>query len=171
MASNDHHSDLHKERVRIAESTLSRQLEWVSRADSKSSFTAGLSTAMLGALATVATRPSEWPAPLAVMVASVIVLLAASLFSTYWASYPRLDGPQDSLIFFGTMAAKHFAKFQQQFVAATPESYLDDLLHQCHRNAVIADTKYRHLKGAYKLISLSLVPWALAIWIFRSMGH
>ena len=171
MTSSGHHSDLVKERIRVAEGTLSRQLEWVSRADSKSSFTAGLSTAMLGALATVATRPSEWPTPLAVMVASVVVLLAASLFSTYWASYPRLGAPRDSLIFFGTIAAKDFAKFQQQFVATTSDSYLDDLLHQCHRNAVIADTKYRRLKGAYKLISLALVPWARAVWDFRSMGH
>jgi hypothetical protein len=171
MASNDHDAAITEERIRVAEISLSRQLDWVSRADTKASFIVGLSTAMLGVLAAVATPPNTWAPSLVVLVATVIIFLGLSLCLIYWATYPRLSGPKDSLIFFGAIAHMSYAEFEHATLDSTTDTRLADLLQQCHRNASIADCKYRYVKAAYQMVSLPVWPWALTVYIFRTISH
>jgi hypothetical protein len=160
-----------EEQVRIAEVTLTRQLDWVSRADNKASFVIGLETAMVGVLAAVATPPRAWDPALTVLVCSAIALLAVGFYFIYSATFPELSGPPESLIFFGRIAELPYDHFEIRAVNQALSDYLADLLRQCHQNAVIADKKYRYVKASYRMLSLAAVPWALTVYSFRIMSH
>jgi hypothetical protein len=160
-----------EERVRIAEATLARQLDWISRADNKASFVIGLETAMVGVLAAVATPPRSWDSALTVLVCSALALLAVGFHFIYSATFPELSGPPESLIFFGRIAQLPYDHFEVRAANQTLSEYLADLLRQCHQNAVIADKKYRYVKGSYQMLSLAAVPWALTVYSFRIMSR
>jgi hypothetical protein len=60
-------------------------------------------------------------------------------------------------------------EFEEHCCRQTPTEYLSDLLRQCHRNAQIADRKYRYVKAAYQLVSCALPPWALTVYMFKDL--
>src|SRR5438132_2680457 len=139
-----------KERIEAAEANLDRLLEWVGRYDNKSSALVGIDTAMVGALALIirglGTNLAESSA-----IALAILPLGGAFLLMFLGGYPRLKAPNDSLLFFGTIAKKKANEYKEAFEKQTEQEYLDDLVVQCHRNSEILDVKFRYLKRAFQL--------------------
>jgi hypothetical protein len=54
----------------------------------------------------------------------------------------------------------------------TIDAYLEDLTVQCHRNAEIATRKFVWIQRALLCLYLSVVPWALALWLlYKAPDH
>jgi hypothetical protein len=94
------------EQIRIAESNLSRLLDWIGRIDAKSSVVLGINTAMLGALAGLAPAPHLWTTQTAIFALIGVISPIASLCCVYFVNYPQTKGPATSLNFFGGIAKR-----------------------------------------------------------------
>jgi hypothetical protein len=155
-------------KIDAAEKNLARLLEWVSRFDNKVLVVIGITTGMLGVLASVAPRPNEWTRWMILWGGLSILTLALSFLFTYWSGYPQLRGPVNSLLFFGSIRQCKLEEYKTSFAEQSAEKHLDDLLNQCHRNSEIIWRKFFWLRFAYRALFLSFVPWAIALYLFRS---
>ena len=161
-----------KELVPILEANLARQLHWIASADSKAAFAFTLTTAMLGILAAIAPRDSSaWAVAPAIFTSFAVALGVAALLFLSFAALPRTEGPKGSLIFCGGISQRSAAQFKEAIFAVTPDTYAADLAVQCHRNAEIATTKFAWIQRALFCLYLSVVPWALALWLLYSATH
>jgi hypothetical protein len=159
------------ERISFLEANLSRQLIWISAADSKASFVFAITTAMLGVLAAIAPKTvGGWTTAAAIFASFAVVLAGATLLFLSIASFPRTKGPKGSLIYCGGISQKDVVQFSEAVCELSPQSYLDDLCSQCHRNAEIADRKFAWVQRALIALYLSVIPWALALYLLYS-GH
>ena len=157
----------HAERVRIAESNLDRQLDWIGRYDAKSSVALGLITAMLGAVfATAPANPLTWPAAGIIAGGAAVAMLALSLLFLHRGNYPAMAGPP-SLIFFGSVATLTLAEYRERLTDMGDTDYADDLIRQTHRVSQILQDKFRLLKWAYMLLFGSVPFWAASIYLLR----
>jgi len=147
--------------VEAADTQLARVLEFAPRADSKLSLALGVGTAMLGVLASRAPAFAklQWPQLIVLM---PIVLIAISLFYVYRGLFPRLEGGQNSLIYFGQIADLTESTFIKDWAAFTDESYVADVLAQVHRNSEIVAMKYNATRQSYVFLAWSIVPWAIS---------
>jgi hypothetical protein len=147
-----------------AEDNLQRQLDWISRYDTRISFVAGICITMVGVL--FSTAPTfYWFEPVFYLCFLLsALLLIASLVCVYLGQYPNTTSQNSSLIFFGTIATLGVDEFKKKFKNGSDDEYLDDLLIQCHVNAQIMDKKFRMFKTALILMLVSVVPWALTIY-------
>jgi DnaJ-domain-containing protein 1 len=154
-----------QEQLEAAEKRLDRLLDWIGRSDTKFSILLGVDTGMLGFLATSATANSV---PISAIVSAALsaVLLVLSLLFVYRGTYPRTQGPSDSLIYFGSIADKDLENFKERFRACSADDHLDDVLGQVHRNSEIVDRKFAELQRAYRCLLLAVIPWAIALYLF-----
>jgi len=160
------------ERISFLEENLARQLAWISAADSKISFVFAIDTAMLGLLAAVSPMAvCSWRVAPAVFAGFAAVFGLTSLILLSLASFPRTKGPKSSLIFFGGIAQRDASQFKESVCEMSPESHLDDLCAQCHRNAEIADRKFAWVQWATVALYLSVVPWFCAIYLLYKVGR
>jgi len=97
---------------------LDKQLGWISAADSRLSLVLPLSTAMLGALAVYATKPSSWTLMAGIPAAFAIFFLCLSIIFCACASFPRTDGTKGSLFFFGGIVSRDISQFRAAVKAA-----------------------------------------------------
>ena len=156
----------HQKLVPVLETNLSRQLHWISAADSKTAFAFTLATVMLGVLAAVAPDDAEaWDKAPAIFASLAAALGVASLLSATFATFPRTKGPKDSLIYCGGIAERTLDQFRESVGTMTTDSYVSDLVAQCHRNAEIATAKLLWVQRALLCLYLSVPPWALALWL------
>lgn len=156
------------DRLNAIESNLARQLGWIAAADSKVSFIFTVATAMLGVLAAISPRAGcAWSTASAVfaLLAAACGLLALLFLS--FVTFPRTNGPRNSLIFFGEIAKDDPASFQDAISKLSYETYVADLTSQCFRNAEIAAHKFRWLRRAMVLLYLSILPWGIAIFLLN----
>lgn len=154
------------EHVTFLEGNLARQLGWIAAADSKASFVFTLDTAMLGLLAAVAPRTGgAWGLTPAICAAFAVALGLAALLFLCFTSFPRTKGPKNSLIYFGGIAQRNAAQFQDAVSQLSLESYMVDLAAQCHRNAEIASRKFIWVRRALISLYLSVLPWGIAIFL------
>lgn len=160
-----------KELVPILESNLARQLHWIASADSKGAFIFSLTAAMLGLLAAVApSAPITWTIAPAITTAFAVASAFASLVCLSFAAFPRTDGPKASLIYCGGVAQRDANQFNEQVHQLSIDAYTADLALQCHRNAVIACEKFKWVQRAMISLYISLVPWALSVWLLYSVA-
>jgi hypothetical protein len=148
---------------------LSRQLHWIGAADSKVGFLFALDTAMLGLLATLAPKAyTEWSlGPFVLTIASAgLGLLCLAFLSA--AAFPRTSGPLNSMIYFGGIAERTIADFNQFLNRMTFESYLEDLITQIHRNAEIANRKFTFVRRAQIVLHISVPLWLCSVWLLYS---
>jgi hypothetical protein len=141
----------------IAEKTLDRLLEWVTRFDNKSAIVFAIDIGMVAVLASFAANEKSWGA---LQIAFLILSLGtttASLVFVVLSAYPRTKGPVSSVIYFGSIAQISETEFRQ---------YLDDLLAQCHRNAVILNEKFKMFRLAFVFLFSSIPIWAVAVYLF-----
>lgn len=151
-------------KISFLEGNLSRQLDWISAADSRGSFIFAFDTAMLGVLAAVAPKTgSVWVVAPAIVASFSALFGLASLLFLCFSSFPRMDGPRNSLIFFGGITERDSKQFVKAVSELSSESYVADLSAQCYRNAEIANRKFIWIKRALIALYLSVVPWVVAI--------
>lgn len=150
-------------KLAVMETTLARLLSWIGAADSKTGMVLAIDTAMLGTLAALAPRYSDWTACPAAASATAGALLGMSILMLSLASFPRMEGPRGSLIFFGEIGKAECDVFVRAIHARSADEYLADLATQCHRNAQIACQKYAWVRRALLALYLSLPPWLIAI--------
>lgn len=153
----------------LAEKNLESLLEWIGRHDNKSSIILGIGTGMLGVIATFAPDKTFWDSLMITFAVFSIFPLLLSLLCVYLGNYPRLEGPSDSLFYFGSICKKCLIQYQQEFFKRTKEECLKDVLEQCHRNSEILNKKFKYLKWGYRLLLISVIPWIITIYLFRSI--
>lgn len=153
------------ERIKILEATLARLLQWIAAAESRISLVLGLNTAMLGALAVGTTLPGALTPWAALAGALTVLLLGLGYFNLAQATFPRTDGPDGSMIFFGGIAARHRDVFVEDAKLLDKTRYIADLAAQCHRNAVIANGKFSFVKRAQIWLFASVLPWSGTLFL------
>lgn len=153
------------------ETTLARQLSWIQAADTRVGFILPLATSMLGVIAVLIPKDTcNWELlPVAFALAASLSLTVSLIFIAF-TSFPRATGPEGSLIFFGGIASLKLTEYQTKINQLSLEGYRSDLIAQCHRNAQIAERKYFWVKKSMTCIFISLLPWAVAIFMLFGLG-
>jgi hypothetical protein len=157
------------DKIETLEKILDFQLTWISRADSRISLILPLGTAMLGALAALAPEPCKWNILCIILTSLSTLLILVSLIFSSLAIFPRTKGPKSSNIFFNGIAARDMEKYKKIMHKISDNEYIDDLCHQCHRNAQIAKTKTSWIQRALALLLLSVIPWIVAVYLLYSV--
>lgn len=165
---NQHETKSIEDQIAWSESQLSRLLEWVRAAESRLGLVLPLATAMLGTLAVLAPDKISWTvwAGIATFVSALLLLM--SLVFAACASFPRTTGPKGSLIYFAGIVAKDVQQYQDAVKSMTPDSYLNDLIRQCHRNAQIAERKYTWVQRSMGCLFAAALPWFASVFILYS---
>ncbi len=151
--------------VDFLENSLARILELIRAADSKVPFILAVDTSLLALFGALSTGISDWSFRLVILLIISVAPLLLSLYFTFIAAIPRTHGPKDSMIFFGSIAQRDIQSYLEDIRNLTEEDYISDLASQCHRNAQIANTKFRFVKLATGslfvgiFLSLILVPF------------
>lgn len=144
-------------------------LDWIGRFDNKSSVLLGLNLGMLALLLSHAPTFDQWTKLMWGTAILSLIALGLCFFSIYLSNFPRTTGPEDSFFYFGSITNMSCEDYQKEFSSRTDEQHLDDLLSQTHRNAQILTIKFEHLKAAYLMLLMGLIPWALTLLLFNTI--
>ena len=151
------------ERLNHARWTLERQLTWIAAADAKVGVVVTLHVAMLGGLGaayTAAAAKSSWVNGMATAYA---ILALLSLICAAMALWPRTDGPQNSMIYFGCVVKGRCEDYVDDFKNKGDDFFLADLAEQVHRNAQIAAKKISFVSTAMKVAFAGSLFWVVAV--------
>lgn len=99
-------------------------------------------------------------------VLSIIGFLLSYYFA-WEAMFPDIDGPKNSLIFFGGIASRSKENFQNEIEEIDEETYLSDLSDQTYINAKIATRKFKATQKSMMFWYFSLIP--LTIFLIMSL--
>ena len=154
------------ERLTTAKDQLDLVLGFFGRVETKLSVVFGTDVAMIGFLATRFPQIRTIQAAAWIAAGLFLTLIGLSLWKLYQGSFPQLAGGSQSLVYFREIAKRTEVQFVAEFSGATPESLAKDLLGQVWRNAQILSEKFDYLVWAYRLMALSVIPWAIAIVVF-----
>ncbi|PKO49184.1 MAG: hypothetical protein CVU31_01530 [Betaproteobacteria bacterium HGW-Betaproteobacteria-4] len=158
-----------QERFKFAQWLLERQIGWIAIADVKIGVIIAIQTAMAGGLAAAlgfVPQKTEWA--ILFTVAAFVCAIGAFVCASQ-ALFPRTDGPEKSMIFFGRICSEPRPDFIGKFRAATELELLEDCAAQVHRNAEIAAEKHHWVKNALIWSFLSAPPWVIAIVLLAQM--
>ncbi len=158
------------QKIAFLETTLERLLSWIEAADSKVGLVLAIDTAMLGVLAALAPSPSGWTVESVILAAVALVLLLISLLTSSVASFPRTEGPPESMIYFKGITEREAHQYERAVSDLTTEQYIQDLMGQCHRNGQIAGAKFAWVRRSMIALYLSVLPWALAVYLLYQRG-
>lgn len=154
-----------KNKIADAQWILEKNLSWIASADVKAGVIITLNIAMLGGLAATYADASVRQQCLSfqfVTTAAILEILSTAF--TAFAIFPRLDGPDRSLIYFGKITHLTLAEYNNEFRKASDNDFLSDLTEQIHRNAEIAKVKHIWVKRATITSFISSISWVLAIY-------
>lgn len=152
-------------KIDYLEKELLRLLAWIQVADTRIVFVLPLSTAMLGMLAALAPKITNWSTLSILMVVFSVIFLVISIACLAFATFPRTDGPKGSMIFFIGISNKSREQFRDDVDSFTEEKYIQDLSDQCHINATIADAKFSWVKRSLIFLFLSSTPWFISVYL------
>ena len=144
---------------------LSKQLSWISAADSKVSPIFAIDTIMLGVLAALTPLIANWTIFSAIITTLSVIPLITSIIFLALATFPRLSGPKGSYIYFGGIITKSENTYVNDMININDDVFLKDILSQTYRNAEIAHSKFNHIKKAMALTFICLPIWLLAVWV------
>lgn len=150
-----------------AEQNFQRQLDWIGRFDARSATILGIGIAMLGFLSTEAPPPEKWELYCYILSVVAVLPLFVSLGGIYFGQYPRTSSPNDSLIYFGTIAKLDVEEFLRRCREQSEDQHLWDLCNQTHLNSLLMSKKFTALKVALVSLLVAIVPWAVTIIHFR----
>jgi hypothetical protein len=153
------------EKIERSNDLLSKQLSWISAADSKVTPMFAINTAMLGVLAASISPIANWTIFRAIITTLSAIPLIASMIFLALVTFPRLSGPKGSNIYFGGITTKSENSYVNDMINIEDDVFLKDILTQTYRNAEIAQSKFNHIKKAMALTFLSLPIWLLAVWL------
>lgn len=137
-----------KERLVTAQWMLERQLQWIGAADVKVGVVIAVDTAMLGGLAAAFASIQDHTIWANLFCVVTLFIHSVGLLCSAFAVFPRLNGPPDSLLFFGKVAVYSPVEYTNKIVQVTDEVLLLDWTTQIHRNAMIAKLKHGWVKTA-----------------------
>lgn len=143
--------------------TLDRQLSWIAAADAKVGVVVTLHVAMLGGLGaayTATTAKTAWVNAIAGMYA---LLALASLIYAAIALWPRVDGPKNSMVYFGCVAKARCEDYVEAFKKNDDSFFVEDLVNQIHRNAEIALKKISYVGLAMKVAFVGSFFWVISV--------
>lgn len=152
-----------KSTIKEAERELDRLLDWISKFDNRAAILFTLDTAIVGTLA-LRLNSSKFTA-YNLLPLPAFILLGISVIGTAITIFPRLKGPQSSLIYFGSVARMEEANFKSSFIRRTKVGYLDDLLAQCHINAKILDRKFKVFRMSLAVSMVAVIFWSLSLYL------
>ena len=152
-----------KSAIKEAERELDRLLDWISKFDNRAAILFALDTAIVGTLA-LRLNSSKFTA-YNLLPLPAFILLGISVIGTAITIFPRLKGPQSSLIYFGSVARMEEANFKSSFIRRTKVGYLDDLLAQCHINAKILDRKFKVFRMSLAVSMVAVIFWSLSLYL------
>lgn len=144
---------------------LSKQLLWISAADSKVAPTFAINTAMLGVLAALIPPIANWTIFRAIITILSVIPLIISIVCLTLVTFPRLSSPKGSYIYFGGITTKSEDAYVNDMINIEDDVFLKDILTQTYRNAKIAQSKFNHIKKAMALTFISLPIWLFAVWL------
>ena len=145
--------------VEILEKNLTRNLAWISAADTRVAPLFAINTAMLGVVAALLPKPALWEQLPLVTAVLAAVCLGASLVCIFLTTIPRTSGPKGSLLFFGGISQNEPDQYLQAIQDQKEEDYLKDLANQVHRNAEIAANKFKWIGRAMRWTLIGALPW------------
>ena len=154
-------------KISRAERTFQQLLDWSGRFDTRSAAVFGIVAGMLGFLATAAPPPSDWDCGCIVGTILTLMPLAISLGAIGISQFPQTAAPNDSHVYFGTIATLTVEQYFKNFCDRTDDQHLSDLCSQIHRNATLLSTKFKALKIAMAALVLAAAPWTFTIVWFR----
>ncbi|CAJ3147465.1 Pycsar system effector family protein [Burkholderia pseudomallei] len=155
-----------KEKLATAQWVFERQLAWIAAADVKVGVVVSVDLALLGGLAAAfsvaahKTLAGEVFATLA-GIGLVIAVICAAL-----ATFPRLNGPKQSLLFFGRIADGNADEYVDALLTASEADLIGDWARQIHTNARIANEKHNCVRHAMIWSFGSVIPWLIALCYF-----
>jgi len=146
------------------EKILSLQLEWIKTADAKVPPLFSINVAMLGLLAVLMKGVTDWSFLIGFFAFLSIASLSISIIFLAQAMFPRLDGPEGSLIFFGGISKLSREEYISKVLSVSSGDHKNDILSQVHRNAEIATSKYKYVKKAFISTFISVPFWVNAVY-------
>lgn len=155
------------DRADMLEKNLARQTEAIRAADLKMAFLVPTATAMVGVLA--ALFRAAHPGVLSVLLLQINLVPMVILFVTTGLSVaPRFGAPGRSLLFFGSIADRTREEYVAEALTEDADSYLRDLATNCYTTALIARTKHRLARIAYRCFLFALPFWAVAVYVLST---
>lgn len=152
------------------ESTLQLQLQWIEAAESRITIILPLSVAMLGSLAFLFSGAAVSTSAIVFGFIAALMLTLSVIFAGS-AFFPRIDSPNDSAIFFGTIASKKLSDYRTSTLGMSQNDYIEDLVHQIHINASIASTKYKRFRHSIFSLAVAFIPWCVALYENSVLVH
>ena len=152
-------------RLIFSQWVLERKLGWIASAEIMVGVVTTMGIAMLGGLAAAfgaAAVKSPWAYA---TTATATLLVIVTLVCAAMAVIPRVTGPNESLIFFGRIAAQDNWRYADALRDATDAEILRDCSMQIHRNAQIACEKHIWVRRAMVAALLGVPPWLIALVI------
>lgn len=154
-----------KEKLQILDLIMTKNLMWIGNADSKAAILFGVNSAMLGFLATLVPLPDKFT--LTSLLCSIFsgLMLIVSVIFLVLVAFPRLRGPENSLIYFGGIAAYKQQEYVDKILKGSNKEFLADFAKQCHRNGEIAKIKYNLVSKSVICTVVALPTWLISIWL------
>ena len=159
-----------KQLVDTTKYQLTLVLQFFSRVEAKASVVLAVNTGMLGALAGNLPSPQNFQWRMVVAIVPVL-LIGVSDWFLFRITFPDLRGGSDSLIYFRTIAQRTEHKFIEEFMASNTDDYVKDMLGQIWRNSEILSKKFDHLKIAFIVMLIAILPWVVSLAIFVSQNR
>ncbi len=151
------------------EKELSRLLAWIQAADSRASIILPIDTAMLGLMAALLPKYICISNQMLAFPILAMLLLLFSITCLVFSSFPRTDGPKNSIIFFNGIAKRNINEYESSVLNLTINEYESDLIQQCHINAEIADVKYQWVKRSMAGLFLATPFWIISIYLLYGL--
>jgi hypothetical protein len=152
-------------RLTNAKWILERNLAWIAAADIKAGVVISINLAMLGGLAAAYSSATSKASATYWVSLAALVLSGLSLICTKFVVIPRVEGPWDSLIFFGPIAKKQRHEYVEKMRGVLDGELLEDCAKQIHRNAQIAQSKHLWVRRAIVCLFGSGIPWGVAMFL------
>jgi hypothetical protein len=150
----------------FAREHLALVLSFFLRVESQISVLLGVEVAMVGYLMSRLPAASSWRD---VTMAAITALAFAaagfvsSFISLYLASFPKLKGGENSMIYFRAIAARPERGFSEAYGRLGSDALVPELSEQIWRNSEILTMKYDRLKYAFLCFAAAGVSWVGAL--------
>lgn len=154
-----------EDKLNLLDKILTKNLAWISSADTKGTLLFAVNSAMLAVMAALVPTVNAWNIGAAIAASVALIALGASVAFIVAATFPRLGGPRNSLIYFGGIASHDEEQYMRKILDGVTEDLLADFARQCHRNAEIAKAKYDMVRRAVTCTFLALPAWLVAVWL------
>ena len=157
------------ELLELFDRILTRNLAWISSADSKIAPILAINTAMLAVIVALIPVSTGWSIATAIFSAITVILLFGSIICLVSASFPRLKGPKGSYLFFGGIAEHDPESYVNTLMNGITDDLLKDYARQCHRNGQIAQSKFYFIKWAMILLYSSVLPFLIDVLLLYNL--